>query len=169
MLYVCVFCMPGKCNSTFLYFACFVMVWCCLGLAPHNNRAQRFGALCVHGALKARFVIETSRPPTGLRIGIPGSLALRCAAFSKCCATQYQTPRETDSNASWEPFSDLSWPRCVLSWCVSALSSFVQYFADCQAGIRIMTPSPCRFRRSCRGWLASFSSTHLTLPTSSSI
>ncbi len=42
-------------------------------------------------------------PPTGLRIGLPGSLALRCAAFSKCCATQCRTPRETDCKASSGP------------------------------------------------------------------
>jgi hypothetical protein len=61
-------------------------------------------------------------PPTGLRIGLPGNLALRCAAFSKCSATQHQTPRETIVKASWVPFSDLSWPRCIWSWAVSARS-----------------------------------------------
>ncbi len=39
--------------------------------------------------------------PTGLGFGLLGDLALRCAAFSKCCATLGQTSRHTDSKAMW--------------------------------------------------------------------
>jgi hypothetical protein len=38
--------------------------------------------------------------------------------FCSCSA-----PRENDSKARWRPFSDLSCPRCIWLWCVSALSS----------------------------------------------
>jgi hypothetical protein len=61
--------------------------------------------------------------PSSFEIGLSGSLALRCAAFPKSCATQFQTPRETDSRASWGFFPNLSYPRCIWSLCVSALSS----------------------------------------------
>ncbi len=44
-----------------------------------------------------------NRPRSGLRIGLPESSAMRCAAFKKCCATQCRTPRETDSKASSGP------------------------------------------------------------------
>jgi hypothetical protein len=59
----------------------------------------------------------------GFRNGSPGSLALRCVAFSKCCATQCQTLWETDFKVSRWPFSNLPWPRCIWSKCVSAFSS----------------------------------------------
>ncbi len=62
--------------------------------------------------------IKTKSAQTGLRIGLPGSLALRCAAFSRCCAKQCQNPRETGSKASLGSFYDFSWPRCMWSWCV---------------------------------------------------
>jgi hypothetical protein len=57
---------------------------------------------------RPRYITNCS--PIGLRIGPPGSLSLRCAAFSKWYAMHFQTPRDTDSNPSWEPFSDLAWP-----------------------------------------------------------
>jgi hypothetical protein len=48
--------------------------------------------------------INHKLPPTEHRIGLSGSLALRCAAFSKCCAAQCQTLRETDLLLSRLPF-----------------------------------------------------------------
>jgi hypothetical protein len=35
---------------------------------------------------------KINRAPTGLIIGLPGSSALRCAAFYKCCATRCGRP-----------------------------------------------------------------------------
>jgi len=71
---------------------------------------------------------RAARVVQGLRISLPVSVALISAAFSKCCANQCHIPRETDSRASLVLFSDSSWPRCIWSWCVSALSSQTQYY-----------------------------------------
>jgi hypothetical protein len=53
---------------------------------------------------------------------IPPHLDIIC-----CCTTHCQTPRETNPKATWRAISDLSWPRCMWSWCVclSALFSFL--------------------------------------------
>jgi hypothetical protein len=48
--------------------------------------------------------INHKLPPPEHRIGLSGSLALRCTAFSKCCAAQCQTLRETDLLLSRLPF-----------------------------------------------------------------
>ena len=45
-------------------------------------------------------------PETVLGISLPGSLALHCAAFSKCCAMQCQTSQETVSKICFGALSD---------------------------------------------------------------
>ena len=62
-------------------------------------------------------------PPMALRIGLLRSSALQNAGHIRPVILQCRTPRETDSKARWGPFSDFSWPRCLWSWSVSALSS----------------------------------------------
>ena len=85
--------------------------------------------------------INRKMAPTGLIISLPGSLALRRAAFWKCCATRCQTPREIDSKGSLGSFSDLSWPRCVWSWCVSA-ASLVLANTHVLSGAKFLHPLP---------------------------
>ncbi len=51
----------------------------------------------------------------------PGKLGIALCSISKMLRNVVPSSPETDSKASWEPFSDLSWLQCIWLWCVSAL------------------------------------------------
>ncbi len=72
---------------------------------PHPNQLLYVESEDTHTmAIYTEAKINHKLPPTEHRIGLSGSLALRCAAFSKCCAAQCQTLRETDLLLSRPPF-----------------------------------------------------------------
>jgi hypothetical protein len=58
-------------------------------------------------------------------LGLPGSLALQCAAFCKCCAMQCQTLRETNYNASFGTLYDFKADPQILTRVSSANPSLM--------------------------------------------
>jgi len=115
---------------------CCALVWCSavqcgvVWRGAVRCDAVRCGAVYEEGADTEQYHIHRGQDqsengtPTGLRIDLQGSLALCCTAFSKCCAMQCPTSRQTDSKASWGPMQDLSWPWCRWSCSVPAPSSY---------------------------------------------